>query len=121
MIPISIFIILTLGILQTGAFKILVFFPMPSYSHQRAILSLTERLVSDGHELFVISPNAVPVSIFMDKVFLYLFKLCIFKLFNKLETLKGVRMLQTPIEKKIKFEKITLSGSSYGRGYLYYL
>ncbi|CAH0395981.1 unnamed protein product [Bemisia tabaci] len=60
MIPISIFIILTLGILQTGAFKILVFFPMPSYSHQRAILSLTERLVSDGHELFVISPNAVP-------------------------------------------------------------
>lgn len=45
------------------AYKILVFYPTPSYSHQRAIISLTERLVKDGHQLFVISPNVVPVSI----------------------------------------------------------
>nr|XP_018903294.1 PREDICTED: UDP-glucuronosyltransferase 1-9-like [Bemisia tabaci] len=42
------------------AYKILVFYPTPSYSHQRAIISLTERLVKDGHQLFVISPNVVP-------------------------------------------------------------
>lgn len=46
------------------SYKILVYYPTPSYSHQRAILALTERLVKDGHELFVISPNAVPVSNF---------------------------------------------------------
>ncbi|CAH0395388.1 unnamed protein product [Bemisia tabaci] len=46
--------------LTTDAFKILVFYPTPSLSHQRPIMALTERLVQKGHELFVVSPNAVP-------------------------------------------------------------
>nr|XP_018903292.1 PREDICTED: UDP-glucuronosyltransferase 2B18-like [Bemisia tabaci] len=53
--------LLILGLVcGSHAYKILVYYPTPSYSHQRAILALTERLVKDGHELFVISPNAVP-------------------------------------------------------------
>ncbi|CAH0395982.1 unnamed protein product [Bemisia tabaci] len=42
------------------AYKILVLFPIASYSHQRPILPLIERLVQDGHEVFVINPNRVP-------------------------------------------------------------
>nr|XP_018896852.1 PREDICTED: UDP-glucuronosyltransferase 2B7-like [Bemisia tabaci]XP_018896854.1 PREDICTED: UDP-glucuronosyltransferase 2B7-like [Bemisia tabaci] len=43
------------------AFKILVLYPTPAVSHQRPIMALTERLVRDGHELFVVSPNVVPI------------------------------------------------------------
>ncbi|XP_018896848.2 UDP-glycosyltransferase UGT5 [Bemisia tabaci] len=58
MISISIISILVLNV-GTGAFKILVIYPTPSFSHQRSIMALTERLVNDGHELFVVSPNEV--------------------------------------------------------------
>ncbi|CAH0389711.1 unnamed protein product [Bemisia tabaci] len=40
--------------------KLLIIYPTPSYSHQRAILALSERLLKDGHEIFSISPNVVP-------------------------------------------------------------
>nr|XP_018907463.1 PREDICTED: UDP-glucuronosyltransferase 2B18-like [Bemisia tabaci] len=52
-------IILT-TIASIDCLKILIIYPTPSYSHQRAILALSERLLKDGHKLFVISPNAVP-------------------------------------------------------------
>nr|XP_018896857.1 PREDICTED: uncharacterized protein LOC109030376 [Bemisia tabaci] len=59
MISVISFFILTLGT-SGGAFKILVLYPTPSFSHQRSIMALTERLVKEGHELFVVSPNVVP-------------------------------------------------------------
>ncbi|CAH0391321.1 unnamed protein product [Bemisia tabaci] len=43
----------------TFSFKILVLFPTPSFSHQRPIMALTEKLVKSGHEVFVVSPNKV--------------------------------------------------------------
>nr|XP_018911798.1 PREDICTED: UDP-glucuronosyltransferase 2B2-like [Bemisia tabaci] len=54
--------LLTIMVLTAGleAYKILVYFPTPSFSHQRSIMALTERLITRGHELFVISPNPVP-------------------------------------------------------------
>nr|XP_018901673.1 PREDICTED: UDP-glucuronosyltransferase 2B18-like [Bemisia tabaci] len=43
-----------------NAYKILVIYPTQAYSHQRGILALTETLVRQGHELFVVSPFEVP-------------------------------------------------------------
>nr|XP_018901073.1 PREDICTED: UDP-glucuronosyltransferase 2B18-like [Bemisia tabaci] len=42
-----------------GAFKILVLYPTPSFSHQRPIMALTEKLVQLGHQVFAVSPNIV--------------------------------------------------------------
>nr|XP_018896827.1 PREDICTED: UDP-glucuronosyltransferase 2B7-like [Bemisia tabaci]XP_018896828.1 PREDICTED: UDP-glucuronosyltransferase 2B7-like [Bemisia tabaci] len=41
-------------------YKILILYPAPSFSRQRAIMALTEKLAERGHELFVVSTNAVP-------------------------------------------------------------
>ncbi|CAH0393636.1 unnamed protein product [Bemisia tabaci] len=59
MIPRHFFIILSV-FSGLEAYKILVLYPTPSFSHQRPIMAIIERLVKDGHELFVISPNDVP-------------------------------------------------------------
>ncbi|CAH0391320.1 unnamed protein product [Bemisia tabaci] len=40
-----------------NAFNVLILSPVPSFSHQRPILTLTENLVKKGHRLFVVSPN----------------------------------------------------------------
>ncbi|CAH0395115.1 unnamed protein product [Bemisia tabaci] len=60
MIFLHFYVILILMSASLDAFKILVLYPFPSLSHQQGIMALTERLVKKGHELYVISPNAVP-------------------------------------------------------------
>nr|XP_018900337.1 PREDICTED: UDP-glucuronosyltransferase 2B18-like [Bemisia tabaci] len=40
----------------TGAVKILIIYPIPSLSHHRPVMALTENLVRRGHEVFLISP-----------------------------------------------------------------
>ncbi|CAH0389903.1 unnamed protein product [Bemisia tabaci] len=43
-----------------NAFKILILYPTPSYSHQISVMSIAEGLVKKGHEVFFVSPNPIP-------------------------------------------------------------
>lgn len=60
--PVAVLIIILTRAAVTHSFKILILYPTPVFSHQRPMLALTERLIKDGHELFVVTPNPVLVS-----------------------------------------------------------
>nr|XP_018895878.1 PREDICTED: UDP-glucuronosyltransferase 2B18-like [Bemisia tabaci]XP_018895879.1 PREDICTED: UDP-glucuronosyltransferase 2B18-like [Bemisia tabaci] len=59
MFAISTLVLLLCGYATEG-YKILIFFPTPSFSHQQPAMVLTEALIKRGHDLFVVSPNVVP-------------------------------------------------------------
>nr|XP_018896847.1 PREDICTED: UDP-glucuronosyltransferase 2B18-like [Bemisia tabaci] len=57
--PVAVLIIILTCAAVTHSFKILILYPTPVFSHQRPMLALTERLIKDGHELYVVTPNPV--------------------------------------------------------------
>lgn len=47
---------------RIDAYKILVLYPFPSFSHQQPMMVLTEGLVKRGHQVFSVTPNGMSVS-----------------------------------------------------------
>nr|QPA18381.1 UDP-gluconosyltransferase [Trialeurodes vaporariorum] len=53
-------LLITLLLASGHAYNILIIHPTPSYSHQQPVMVLTESLIKRGHQLYVVSTNAVP-------------------------------------------------------------